>query len=339
MQSSSICYLCLSDQEYGDFIQGQARAEIDALFSEVVFVDPLRFTQSDDWYAWLVSVKPQVLVSCWKTPALPADPAHPGLQELKYLCHLVGSVRPFVSRELIENGLIVTNWGNSVSRVVAECGLLLILTALRRSGWWSLRMHREGAWKDDRLDTRSLFNRKVGLHGFGAISRSLVDLLKPFNVSISAYSPSVPDDLFASYGVSRSENLEDLFSNNDVIVELAPLTAKNYHIVDERLLRMIPEDGVFVNIGRGAVVDEAALASVASEGRIRVALDVYETEPLPKDSPLRAIDSISLLPHIGGPTVDQRATAGAHAIENLKRYVQSDSLESIVDLWAYDHSS
>ena len=102
---------------------------------------------------------------------------------------------------------------------------------------------------------------------------------------------------------------------------------------------MIPDDGVFVNIGRGAVVDEAALAKVASEGRLRVALDVYETEPLPQDSPLRAIDSMTLLPHLAGPTVDQRCTAGAYGVANLERYVEQEELVSTIDLWGYDHST
>ncbi|MGJ8654616.1 MAG: hydroxyacid dehydrogenase [Opitutaceae bacterium] len=340
MQSSSICHLCLTDVEYNDFLKTPARTMLESLFSKIVRVDSFSFADADAWFAWLEEVKPEVLVSCWKTPTLPEDPAHPGLSELKYLCHLGGSVRKLVPRSLIESGLVVTNWGSCISRVVAECGLLLILTEMRRSAWWSLRMHREeGAWKDDTLDTQSLFDRKVGLHGFGGISRCLVDLLKPFGVSISAFSPSVPDELFESYGVSRADTIEDLFSNNDIIVELAALTPKNYRMIDERLLRMIPDDGVFVNIGRGAVVDEAALARVASEGRLRVALDVYETEPLPKDSPLRAIDSITLLPHLAGPTVDQRATAGAYGVENLKRFVQQEALVSAVDLWGYDHST
>ncbi|MDP4612080.1 MAG: hydroxyacid dehydrogenase [Opitutales bacterium] len=339
MQSSSICYLCLTEVEYGDFLKAPERAKLESLFSEVIRVDSLSFADADAWFDWLEQVKPKILVTCWKTPTLPADPSHPGLSELKYLCHLGGSVRKLVPRTLIESGLVVSNWGSCISRVVAECGLLLILTEMRRSALWSMRMHREGAWKDDSLDTQSLYERKVGLHGFGAISRCLVDLLKPFNVSISAYSPSVPDDLFASYGVTRSESLEDLFSQNDIIVELAALTPKNHHIVDERLLRMIPKNGVFVNIGRGAVVDEAALARIAAEGSLRVALDVYESEPLPMDSPLRAVDSITLLPHLGGPTVDQRCTAGAYGVDNLERYVQQKELVSTVDLWSYDHST
>ncbi|MGJ8639746.1 MAG: hydroxyacid dehydrogenase [Opitutaceae bacterium] len=339
MQSSSICYLCLTDVEYGDFLKTPARAKIESLFSEVIRVDSFGFADSDAWFEWLEQVKPEVLVSCWKTPTLPEDPAHPGLSNLKYLCHLGGSVRKLVPRSLIENGLVVTNWGSCISRVVAECGLLLILTEMRRSAWWSMRMHHDGAWKDDTLDSHSLFDRKVGLHGFGGISRCLVDLLKPFGVSVSAFSPSVPDEIFDEYDVSRSDSLEDLFSNNDIIVELAALTPKNYRIVDERLLRMIPDDGVFVNIGRGAVVDEAALARVASEGRLRVALDVYENEPLPKDSPFRSIDSMTLLPHLAGPTVDQRSTAGAYGVANLERFVKSEELVSAVDLWGYDHST
>jgi hypothetical protein len=88
MQSSSICYLCLTEVEYGDFLKAPERAKLESLFSEVIRVDSLSFADADAWFDWLEQVKPKILVTCWKTPTLPADPSHPGLSELKYLCHL-----------------------------------------------------------------------------------------------------------------------------------------------------------------------------------------------------------------------------------------------------------
>jgi phosphoglycerate dehydrogenase-like enzyme len=339
MQSSSICYLVLSEQEMNDFLPHGLPLDSELKGTQTELVDPLSFDSKEAWINWLVETKPELLLTCWKTPPLPADPRHPGVSNLKYVCHFTGSVRKLVPRTLIEHGLIVTNWGSSISRTVAECGLLLILSELRRAGRWNLTMHRDGSWKDASLDTRSLFERKVGLHGFGNISRCLVDLLRPFNVSVSAFSPSVPDAIYAEYGIARMNSLEALFSQNDIIVELAPLTPKNHHIVNEALLRMIPDDGVFVNIGRGAVVDEAALARVAAEGRIRVGLDVYTLEPLAKDSPLRQLDNVTLLPHIAGPTVDQRKAAGAFGLANLQRFLAGEALVSVVELWDYDVST
>ena len=282
----------------------------------------------------------EVLVSCWSTPALPKDLPVGGDGQLKYVCHLTGTVRNLIPRELIERGLKSSNWGSGASRTVAEGGLLLILAALRRSNYWAVAMHRDGLWKDRwKVVTESLFGRSVGLHGFGAISRELAKLLRPFGGKISTYSPSLSDEALEKAGVSRASTIEDLFSSNDVIVELAPLTPKTEGMVNEKILRLIKPGGVFVNVGRGAVVDEEALVRVASEGKIQVALDVFTKEPLAVDSPLRGMPNVTLQPHIAGPTKDRRSDCGEVAVRNLEQYFAGQPMESEVTLDVYDRAS
>lgn len=290
------------------------------------------------WPALLAELRPEVLITGWKTPPLPADLAV-GPGGLCYLGHTAGSVRKLVPRELVDRGLIVTNWGDSISRTVAEGALLLLLASLRRAADWSLAMHLEGAWKNEATETGSLFGRRVGLHGFGVIARELVLLLQPFGCQVATYSPRVPDSVLAEFRVARSASLEALFSDHDVIVELAALTPSNHHSVTEEMLRRIPAGGVFVNVGRGAVVDEAALARVAAEGRLLVGLDVYTVEPLPADSPLRGLRNVVMLPHLGGPTTDRRCDAGAFAVENLRRYLDGAVPEAVVTAEVYDRST
>jgi phosphoglycerate dehydrogenase-like enzyme len=258
---------------------------------------------------------------------------------LRYLCHFSGTVRKLLPRVFVEKGLIATNWGNSISRVVAECGLLLTLAALRRVSSWSIDMHLNGAWKTPDVYVESLFGRRVGLHGFGNISQHLARLLKPFGVPMATYSPSVPDDVLESFGVTRVDTLEALFSENNVIIELAAYKPENVGLVSEELLRMIPDGGTFVNIGRGAVVDEDALLRIAREGRLQIALDVYGIEPLPVDSGFRGLPNVTLLPHLGGPTIDRRQDAGAHGVDNIERYLKGEPLESVVSLSVYDRST
>lgn len=244
-----------------------------------------------------------------------------------------------MKRELIEGGLKVTNWGSTVSNTVAECSLLLILCALRRVGNWSVGMRTEGKWKSGRHpDTLSLFGRRVGLHGLGAISRDLVKLLEPFNVELSAYSPSVPDETYRKLNVRRCETLEDLFSTADVLVELAPGKPANHHLVGDDLLKLLPEQAVFVNLGRGMVVDEEALARASARG-LHIGLDVYQNEPLPVDSPLRGLDNITLLPHLGGPTPDRRRDCGELCLDNLENYLNDKPLTNLIDLSIYDRAT
>jgi hypothetical protein len=90
-------------------------------------------------------VNPDVMIGCWHTPTLPAvlPPA------LRYVCYLAGSVRTLVERQHLERGLVVTNWGSSISRTVAEGALMHILACLRRSSHWAVAMHTRGAWKNE----------------------------------------------------------------------------------------------------------------------------------------------------------------------------------------------
>jgi phosphoglycerate dehydrogenase-like enzyme len=334
MNSSKKLLLSLSDIEWRDFFPEDLREQLSKLFPGYQRVDSLSLTD-DSWRKLLSAEQPDVLIACWKTPSLPEDVVELTNGRLKYACFLAGSVRKFVSDSLINDGLVVTNWGSSISRTVAECGLMMSIACLRRAHTWALDMHLNGAWKDDSLVSHSLFERKVGIHGFGAISRELCRLLVPFEVRIASFSPSVPDHLLEEFGVERSHSLADLFSHNDVIFELAALTPDNHHIVDESLLRRIPDDGVFINIGRGAVVDEEALLRVAKDKKIQIGLDVFTEEPLPKDHPFRGQRNIMLLPHLGGPSIDRRQDSGRMAIRNLIAFLKGEPLEGVISPTVY----
>lgn len=338
MPNNPTALAVLSEFEVERFLPSPALENLKALLPDLEIIDPLS-DDFGDWETLLREKKPELLITCWKTPTLPVSWLEDPDYSLKALCHFSGTVRNLIPREFIENGLIVTNWGNSISRVVAECGLLLILTALRRVSQWSIDMHLHGAWKTPDVYVESLFGRRVGLHGFGNISQHLARLLKPFGVSIATYSPSVPDDVLESFGVDRAPTLEALFSENNVIVELAAYKPENVGLVSEELLRMIPEGGTFVNIGRGAVVDEEALLRIAKEGRLQVALDVYGVEPLPVDSGFRGLPNVTLLPHLGGPTIDRRQDAGALGVQNIERYLKGESFDPLISLSVYDRST
>jgi phosphoglycerate dehydrogenase-like enzyme len=299
----------------------------------------LPLTGTDDWERLWRGSPSDILISGWQTPSLNSTLQPVDLKQLRYVCHMAGSVRKLVPRELIDQGLLVTNWGGSISATVAECTLMLILMALRRASHWAVAMHRDGAWKVGNTYTQSLLGRRVGIHGFGSISQCLVPMLRPFTSQIQAFSPNMPETVFYNLGVKRLTSLEELFAESDVVVELAAATPENHHVVTENHLRMIPKGGVFVNIGRGCVVDQDGLLRVAREGQLQIALDVFEQEPLPAGSPLRGLPNVTLLPHLGGPTRERRRDAGALALKNLRAFLRGDLLDAVVTLEVYDRSS
>jgi phosphoglycerate dehydrogenase-like enzyme len=296
------------------------------------------------WEQRLRETQPEVLVSGWFTPGLPTSVAESADCPLRYVCHVAGSVRHFLPRRLIERGVLVTNWGAAASASVAEHAILLVLGALRGTSQWRHCMENSITGSQHAakaLNTRSLRGRRVGLHGFGGIAREIASLLQPFGVRISAYSAGVPAQFFAEHGVCPAENLEELFSSSDVFIECEALTPETEGIVTEGLLKLLPDQAVFVNVGRGPILDENALGRLAAEGRIRVALDVYCNEPLPLDSLLLTNPDTLLSPHIGGPTRDLLPSCGNTAIENLRHYLSGNlgKMEGVVTPEIYDRST
>lgn len=284
------------------------------------------------------SENPRAVVTSWSTPALDEETPEEA-PALRYICHTSGSVRQLVPRSFIERGILVTNWGILAAQAVAEHALLLILAGLRRLPEWRPVIDGELQWQPSPIVTRTLFDKRVGLHGFGNVARALADLLRPFGVAVSAFSEGVPPEHFAAHGVERKESLESLFTGCDVLVECEALTPRTHGCVTEALLRRLPEGTLFVNVGRGAVVDEEALASLANQGRLKLALDVFATDPIAPDSPLHRVKNALLSPHIAGPASDQFTRCGELALRNLRAFFDGRPLQALVTLEIYDRAT
>ncbi len=326
--------LAVAPRELDEFLPPPLVNGIRALFADVRSCNPATLDPAD-WPALLERERPGILVTCWQTPPLPARLP----DSLRYVCHLGGSTRRLVQRQHLEQGLLVTNWGPSVARGVAEGALTLILAALHRAGHWAIRLHVERGWRTDADRVESLHERTVGIHGFGFVARELVRLIQPFGNPVAVYAPGTPDALIREHRVAAAPSLEALFAGNDVVVELAPLIPATHGIVTEKLLRSMPPGALFVNVARGPIVEEAGLLRVAAEGRLLVALDVYQTEPLPADSPLRGLPNVTLFPHVAGPTNDRRRDAGAFALENLRAYSRGLQPAAVVTPAIYDQAT
>ena len=326
----------LTPEETREFLPAPLLDQVRALAPEFRQIDPADLGEGG-LARELNATNPETLLACWKTPLLPTSLP----PRLRYVCYIAGSLKRLITRAHLERGLLVTNWGGSISRTVAECALFHILACLRNTSHWAVAMHQPGvaAWKFGATEARSLFCRRVGIHGFGPVARELVALLRAWNCPVTVLAPDVTAELARAYEVERAATLEALFAENEIIVELAPLIPATAGIVTERLLRLIRPGGVFVNVGRGAVVDEDALLRIAREGRIAVGLDVFATEPLPAESGFRALPGVSLTPHAAGPTIDRYPDAGAFALKNLRAYAEDRPLEAVVTPELYDQTS
>lgn len=313
----------------------------------VVHCVPEKSTETWEWRKFLEQERPDVLIGGWDMPGLPppgessceGGGAIPKKLWPDYVCFLTGTLRKKIPRAWIEQGLLVSNWGNSISRTVAESALMLILGALRCVAANQHNLHYGGGWKLPHRPEQSLFGRRIGFHGFGRVAQALAQLLRPFEVSLRTFAPDTPESMFSEYDVHKCATIEELFSTSDVLVELAPLNERTTGIIGRELLELLPEGAVFVNTGRGQVVRESELFEVALARRLRVALDVFETEPLPEDSPLRAHPEILLMPHQGGPTLDRCRDAGDFALAQIAAWLRGETPSAVITLPVWDVSS
>src|SRR3954465_3507703 len=231
----------LTPTEVREFLPEPFLAQVRGLAPEFRLIDPTGMTEAA-FARELTALNPDIVLGCWKTPPLPdLLPSR-----LRYVCYITGSVKKMVSRAHLDRGLIVTNWGGSISRTVAEAALFHILACLRNASHWAIVMHQPGvaAWKNGLTDSRSLFCRSVGIHGFGPVARELVGLLRPWSCPVTALAPDLTAELAHAYGIDRAASLDALFSQNEIIVELAPFIPATVGVVTERLLRLIRPGGV-----------------------------------------------------------------------------------------------
>ena len=165
------------------------------------------------------------------------------------------------------------------------------------------------------------------------IAKYLAKMLRVFETKVKVSAEyDIPAEIQEEYGVEQC-SIEELFSTSDIISINAGMNEQNYHIIDKRLLSMMKDDALIVNTSRGAIINEKDLEDEVVTGRIRAALDVYETHPLPKESRLRGLENVTLIPYRGGPTTDIRRYVVKGLLDDVINYYNGDGrMENEVSL-------
>jgi phosphoglycerate dehydrogenase-like enzyme len=203
-------------------------------------------------------------------------------------------------------GVAVLDTARSLSPLVSEFALAMILNLLRdipdrvanvrRGEWWD-------GWEDLRgFVSGGLAGRRVGLAGFGAICRRLAELLAPFGCAVSAYDPFVSDEALVAAGVKAAPSLTALAATSEIFVIGIPATPATRGIVNQAVIDALPAGSLVALVSRMAVVEQDALWRRTRAGELRAAVDVFEPEPPPAESPIRTDPNVLPTPHLGGNT-------------------------------------
>lgn len=249
---------------------------------------------------------------------------------LKLVAHTGGTVSTIVTPEFYERGIRIVSGNDAYARSVAEGVIAYILLSLRRLPHFMDELE-QTKWVNPQYLNEGLLDQTVGLVGYGSIAKHLVPMLKAFNTRIKVYSSHLTDEEAESLGIQKA-SLEEVMSTCKIVSLHSASTPKTYHMINRDMLYLMQKGSLLVNTARGEILDEAALAEVCRDRGISAVLDVYEKEdPLPETSPLWGQPNILKIPHMAGPTVDQRRVVGLRLVNEIRRYMNGESLTMEID--------
>ena len=200
-------------------------------------------------------------------------------------------------------GITVINAQEANTRAAAELTIGLLFALARRIAEAD-RSLRSGAWARSQLRGFELKNRRLGICGLGRIGSEVASLAQALGMHVEAYDPHHRAQQRAqALNIQLHDNLESLLNRSEILTLHIPKAPETVGLIGKREIALLPRGACILNAARGGLLDEEALIEALDSGHLAgAALDVFEQEPLPKDSPLLQRNQILCTPHIGAAT-------------------------------------
>lgn len=228
-------------------------------------------------------------------------------------------------------GIAVTNTPGAVTEATADIAMTLILMTCRRAGQGErmVRSKTWDGWHPTQLLGMHLGEKTLGIIGMGRIGKAIARRAQlGFGMDVVFYNRSRVSD--AGVPARQLDTLDEVCGVSDVVVIAVPATPETKHMMNARTFSSMQSHGIFINIARGDVMDEAALVAALENGQIGGAgLDVYEREPIVSEA-LLSMENVTLLPHLGTAALEVRTAMGLMAIDNLTAWAEGRALPNAV---------
>ncbi len=263
-------------------------------------------------------------------------------KRLRWIHSPAAAVHQLIIPELVTADVQVTNAASVHGPVVAEHAITLVLALAKRLDA-AARYQQQNVWAQTRMwearpRPREVAGATLGLFGLGAIGREVARLALALGMRVLAVrehpekSPDHPIARSPDVQIVGPDQTDRVLAESDFVVLCAPVTARTRHLINaERLAKMKP-DACLVNVGRGALVDDAALLAALRARKLgAAALDVFAQEPLPPDSPWWEMENVLITPHTAAVTEKLWERHYALLAENLRRYLAGQPLLGRVD--------
>lgn len=236
--------------------------------------------------------------------------------------------------ELTRRNIPLMHTPTVLTDTVADTVMALVLATARRVVNVAERV-KAGEWTSN-IDADwfgvDVHHKTIGIIGMGRIGMALAQRAHfGFDMSVLYHARSqhkAAEERFAA----RKCELDELLEKSDFVCVLLPLTDQTFHTIGKQQLAKMKSSAILISAGRGPVIDEKALIEALKDGTIHAAgMDVFETEPLPKNSPLLSLPNVVALPHIGSATHETRYDMNACAVDNLITALTGEIKENCVN--------
>jgi phosphoglycerate dehydrogenase-like enzyme len=253
----------------------------------------------------------------------------PYATRVRWVHALMAGVDKVLSPEIVASNVPMTNGRGLFRRALAEWtvgAMVYFAYDFRRL----MRNQEAGRWES--FDHPTLFGRTLGIVGYGSIGQAIAKRARAFGMRIVILrrSQSAADPLVDQ--AYTPDQLNAMLAECDYVAVTTPLTAETRGMIGAAQIAAMKASAVLINVGRGAVIDEAALIAALEAGKLRgAALDVFTTEPLPAGHPFYGLENVLLSPHTADRSPESRSGAVQFFIENFERFRKGEPLKNVVD--------
>jgi phosphoglycerate dehydrogenase-like enzyme len=271
----------------------------------------------------------EVIVSGYLTPEQLA-----AAKQLKWVhVHFAGVNRLLSVPELVQSEIIVTNAAGVSSKAIADQVIGYLITFSRALvPQIQAQQRKEWAWSYQRLRQIELDGQTLGIVGYGNIGGELAKRAKGFGMRVIATKNDTAGNFPHVDEMLHSGELNILLAESDYVVICAPLTPETQGLIGRSQFEQMKPSAYFINIARGQLVKENEMIEILREKRIAgAALDVFEVEPLPADSPLWELDNVLITPHSTGHFEHFMERTMSFFADQLRRYLSGQPLVNQVD--------
>ena len=290
----------------------------------------LRHIVGHDPAAFAGAVNDPVVILAWSGPKQLLRDVFTMCHDARWVHSRSAGLDSLLFPELVASKVPLTNGSGVFSLSLGEFALAAILyfaKDFRRM----IRNQVAGVW--EQFDVEEIAGQTVGIVGYGDIGRAVAARVHPMGMKVLAikrHPPQSPDPLIDQF--YPPESLLEMLARCDYVVVALPLTAETHHMLSDREFAAMKPTAVVINVGRGPVIDEAAIVRALTAKRIKGAgLDVFEQEPLPPGDPMYSLENVLLSPHTADHTAEWLNQAMRFFIEQDRRFSNGEALQNIVN--------